>query len=251
MKKIIYFIILVSLWACSSQKKEQTDEQQNPKNDTTLRAVKKETENKNLQKIATFTDEELQKRIGKLEPKSVRDLFLLIPEDCFYFGSKVEERKEMLDGKPQSPGIIVESCDEKNNYLKLTEFEGKWEMFARQLAPELWEIIVNVQSCGEYCVTEKILCFHYKENTLFQTDNSLIKQCQDYELEKFIEPELFDKQQWQGLKETFETEMNVLFDLPTDGKTLKVYIDDEAIFQYVADFEQSKLKTIEIDIAKR
>lgn len=257
MKNIIYILALAFLSACGVQGKDKN----NASKQTSDMPIVETQENilpdlqrdETLHKITTFLPEELQQRIDKSEPGSVRDFFLLIPDTCLFFGGELKQRKEMLQGKPESyAGVRVERCDEDNNYLALTEYEGKWEMFARQLSPVRWQIMINAQGCGEFCGTIKNLCYYYENGTLYQSENTLLRKYQDYGLEQFLNRSGFSDNEWLAMQKEFDQAGNdkILFDLPQDAKTLNIYID-QMFFQHITEVKPTAFKIIHKNITQQ
>ena len=183
-----------------------------------------------VQVVASFDSRELIRLLGKREPESIADLFLLLPDDVC-FDLSVDKRKRMLDGEKvgEWSQMSIGQKNIENRYLSLSgAFEGTWEMYAQQ-DDGFWLVAVNYQSCGPRCVTDFAQSYIFEDRRLLSISYANLAGYQDYWVELFIDFDKLTVEQTESVKEIWDENsdiQDILFRLPQDGKRITMYIDN-------------------------
>ncbi|NLX67360.1 MAG: hypothetical protein GXZ19_11465 [Bacteroidales bacterium] len=203
--------------------------------------------------VAEYTPEQIKQLLGKSAPENVKDLFpLLSPEDIF-FGLKAEERKQLVKQKKYvtesgSMTFLVNETETGENYLSfIGTFEGIWEMFAKKKG-DTWWIAVNSQFCGALCYTHIANCYTFHNNRLTLHTDANLAGYQDVWPELFIDFDQLTADQQETVKKIWDKKLNelILFNLPRDGKTITMYIDELPYLD--EDIPYEVFKKVETDI---
>lgn len=178
--------------------------------------------------VGYLDSEELMALFGKREPEDITDFFLLIPDDdCF--GLTVDERKKMVQGERLDgwSQMAIGEKDIKNRYLNLSgAFEGKWEMYAEEVE-DVWMVAVNVQFCGPFCITHLGDSFLYENRRLMKVSYANLAGYQNFWPELFFDFDKLTSEQIDKVEEIWVDDSSaILFDLPRDGKTITMYVDN-------------------------
>lgn len=255
--KIKYITVLgiTLLIACSSTQKKNTQEDdsvvETVVNEDAFTSSKKnmlEKDNPFEIEILRYSTVELKQRIGKADPENIRDLFLLLP-DRFAFEFSVDERKQMLDGKKVGGGLEMDigDLDLKNQYLNFQgNYTGNWEMCANRES-DLWLFAVNYTECGEYCSTMYAKMFSYRNGVIKELKYANLAGYQDlwpelfFDYSKLTKEQIeFIEQEWSKLT-SLDFNLRVMYNLPKDGKTIEMYIDNGFFEEMPLPYEAFKL----------
>ena len=181
--------------------------------------------------VAEYTPKQIRQILGKDKPQNVLDLFLLLPEsDCFDLS--IADRKKIISGETYSDenGLMLISRAEEdvlNNYLSLGgTFEGIWEMCSHE-EDGIPLFAVNQQSCGPACVTERANLYSLEQGKILQHAETNLARFQSLSLDLFLDTDqLTNAQKTKAQKIWDESNNAVLFKLPRDGNTIKMYIEE-------------------------
>jgi len=178
--------------------------------------------------IVNYSPEEIKQLLGKTEPESVLDLFVLLP-DSFCYDYSAADRLKIAQGERvgEYGGMALGETDIPNGYINLSgAWEGIWEMFARKEG-DGWRFALNQQFCGPVCYTHMADTYTYQDGTITLQGYANLAGYQDVWVELFIDFDQLNEQQKEQANSIWQ-EMgydSVLFRLPRDGKTITMHID--------------------------
>lgn len=271
MRKIFFSLTFVFLFLCSAYGREG----QMIKEKTMPLTVIKDTlstrsaafleleEDPFFNLLVSFSAEDIKQRIGKPAPELVSDFFLLLPDSLLPLSLTAQERTDVLGGKARK-GIRLETSDTSNGFLDLSAPDGgRWEIFVQKMSEDdigislldespnapAWEVLVYQSVSVPVLETIRASSYYYKNGYLVEYTGAMINGYQDCFLDLFLVQEQFSADKWQRLEQLFSEggRKNILFALPRDGKTIKMYLN-KALFEGF-DIPEAYFKTVETDLS--
>lgn len=205
MKKFFYILMLLLCWSCSNSKSEKQEEEQQNQEDLAEQTNKEQDPNSSEADIIdpfarlaySFSDKELEQRIGTKKPQKISDFFLLLPDTTVINNLKTEARVALLSANKLE--TLTAQQDQEHKFLSIIDGRStRWEMFAQQTSNDIWtsimngdtgditwEILVYQAHCVDRCQTQKAIRYYYNNGCLVEYSAAMLNGYQDYSLELF------------------------------------------------------------------
>ena len=187
-----------------------------------------------LEQSATIADENQEPDLSG-RSISIKDIFLLLPENIFpEVPTTIAQRKELLKfiGEEKAFEISptpIGACDVKNGYLNLTGMQYDWEVSYWNLKDARKLVIVNHGT-----ESGSILSYFFYEN-------GKLKEDLDYDVLKditlkagdFIQLSSLNSKTRKEVEQKFaKADYTLFYKLPQKGTSIKVSLDAYALMDY-------------------
>jgi hypothetical protein len=196
---------------------------------STARGQHAEDPNPFVETVARYTPAEVRQVLGRAEPESVSDLFLLLPDDLFNL-DVASRRRILRAGRAGDDGTItLEKRDDANGYLCVTVAGwGFFEVFACREPGGAWSIATNTQMRIPETRTVAAGTYFWSSGELEIFTGADIAGAQDYWPEMFINFAALTGEQASTARAIYENHpSDVLYRLPQRGLAVTSYIDPQ------------------------